>query len=413
MTNGAAPTLPPASLLNGVRVLDLTNVLSGPFCTYQMALLGAEVIKIENPDGGDLARSLGASAELNARLMGASFQAQNAGKKSLAMDLKSDEGRTVFLKLVRSADVLVENFRPGVMNRLGLGYETLRKENPRLIYTAISGFGQDGPLKSNQAYDQIIQGMSGIMSVTGTPETAPIRVGYPVADTLGGLTGAFATLAALFARGQSGQGQFIDVSMLDSSIVSMGWIVSNYLSAGVHPAPLGNENMTAAPSGTFMAADGPLNIAANKAEQFVKLSDLLNRPDLPRDPRFAERETRKRNREALNAEINAALASNTVAHWVTELTRAGVPAGPVLSIPQVLAHPQIVSRRLVQDVGEPDASGQRTRVARAGYRLGDSEPSAQMPPPELGQHTTEILLSLGLAPTTIEWFHRQSIVAGQ
>ncbi|WP_372604359.1 CaiB/BaiF CoA transferase family protein, partial [Actibacterium sp.] len=390
MTSTPATALPPAALLEGVRVLDLTNVLSGPFCTYQLALLGAEVIKVENPDGGDLARRLGASAALNAQLMGASFQAQNAGKKSLALDLKSDEGREIFLNLVCSADVLVENFRPGVMQRLGLGYEALSALNPRLIYTAISGFGQAGPLKNNPAYDQIIQGMSGIMSVTGTPDTAPLRVGYPVADTIGGLTGAFATLAALFSAQRTGKGQFIDVSMLDSSIVSMGWIVSNFLAADVQPTPIGNENMTAAPSGTFVAADGPLNIAANKDEQFHKLCDLLDRADLPLDPRFSERETRKRNRAALNAEINAALAANTVEHWVAALTRHGVPAGPVLSVPQVLAHPQITGRRLVQEF-PATADAKPTRVARTGFRLGDSEPTAQTPPPTLGQHTVTIL----------------------
>ncbi|MCB1396830.1 MAG: CoA transferase [Rhodobacter sp.] len=406
------PTLPPATLLQGVRVLDLTNVLSGPFCTYQMALLGADVIKVENPDGGDLARRLGASAALNGQLMGASFQAQNAGKRSLALDLKSDAGRQVFRDLVRTADVVVENFRPGVMDRLGLGYAALAEINPRLIYCAISGFGQDGPLKNNPAYDQIIQGMSGIMSVTGTPEVAPLRVGYPVADTIGGLTGAFATLAALFARSQTGKGQFIDVSMLDSSIVSMGWAVSNFLAAGVHPAPIGNDNMTAAPSGTFHAADGPLNIAANKDDQFLKLCDLLGRPDLPQDARFSEREARKRNRAALNAEINAALGANTVDHWVAALTRLGVPAGPVLSVPQVLAHPQVTGRRLVQEVGEPDAEGKRTRVARAGYRLEGSEPAARTPPPVLGEHTAEILESLGMAPATIEALTREGVVAG-
>lgn len=405
-------SLPQAALLEGIRVIDLTNVLSGPFCTYQMALLGAEVIKVENPEGGDLARKLGASPTLNARLMGASFQAQNSGKKSIVLDLKNGHGRAVFLDLVRTADVLVENFRPGVMKRLGLDYAVLSDLNPGLIYCAISGFGQDGPLKNSPAYDQIIQGMSGIMSVTGTPDTAPLRVGYPVADTIGGLTGAFATMAALVARARSGQGQFIDVSMLDSSIVSMGWIVSNFLSAGTQPAPIGNENMTAAPSGTFMAADGPLNIAANKDDQFRNLCELIGRADLLQDPRFAERETRKLNRAALNAEINGALAANTVAHWVTALTRLGVPAGPVLSVPQVLAHQQVTGRRLVQEVGEPDAQGQRTRVTRAGYRLGGSEPAARMPPPELGEHTQEVLESLGLAHATIEELRRDRVVGG-
>ncbi|MCC5986090.1 MAG: CoA transferase [Pararhodobacter sp.] len=405
--------MPPAALLQGVRVLDLTNVLSGPFCTYQMALLGADVIKVENPDGGDLARRLGASAELNEQLVGASFQAQNAGKRSLALDLKNDLGRQLFRDLVRTADVVVENFRPGVMERLKLGYAALREINPGLVYCAISGFGQDGPLRNNPAYDQIIQGMSGIMSVTGSPETAPLRVGYPVADTIGGLTGAFATLAALFARARTGKGQFIDVSMLDSSIVSMGWAVSNFLAAGVHPAPIGNENTTAAPSGTFHAADGPLNIAANKDEQFSRLCELLGRPDLPEDPRFCDREARKRNRADLNIQINGALAGNTVEHWVAALTRLGVPAGPVLTVPQALAHPQVTGRRLVQNLADEKGQDTHTRVMRAGYRLSDSEPGARTPPPRLGEHTAAILESIGIAPATIAALEREGIITAR
>ena len=203
-----------AELLSGIRVLDLTNVLAGPYCAYQLALLGADVIKVETPAGGDLARQLGASAELNKAGMGASFLAQNAGKRSVVLDLKKEADREKFLDLVATADALVENFRPGVMNRLGLGYEKLKEIRPGLVYCAISGFGQTGPMRGNPAYDQIIQGLSGIMSITGTPETAPLRVGYPVADTLGGLVGAFAVAAALVRQKTSGEGTFLDVSML-------------------------------------------------------------------------------------------------------------------------------------------------------------------------------------------------------
>ena len=236
-----------SGLLSGVRVLDLTNVLAGPFACYQLAVLGAEVIKVEVPGSGDLARQLGADAELNQRHMGASFLAQNAGKRSITLNLKHAAGKAVFLRLVASSDVVVENFRPGVMDRLGLGYAALKEVRPDLVYCAISGFGQDGPLNGNPAYDQIIQGLSGVMSVTGTPENAPLRVGYPVCDTIGGITAAFAIAAALVKRGRSGEGEFIDVSMLEATLVTMGWAVSNWLIAGVHPTPMGNENMTAAP----------------------------------------------------------------------------------------------------------------------------------------------------------------------
>jgi len=283
-------------LLEGIRVLDLTNVLAGPFGAYQLALLGADVIKVEAPGCGDLARQLGADADLNRELMGASFLAQNAGKRSVTVNLKSEAGRQVFRRLVGSADVVMENFRPGVMARLNLGYDTLRQIRPGLVYCAISGFGQDGPLKDNPAYDQIVQGLSGVMSVTGDAKTAPLRVGYPVADTIGGLTAAFAVAAALVRRGRTGEGEFIDVSMMEATLVTMGWQVSNWLIAGVRPQPLGNENMTAAPSGTFAAGDGPLNIAANQQQQFETLARLIGRPELAEDPRFCGREARKRNR---------------------------------------------------------------------------------------------------------------------
>src|SRR5258705_8648988 len=200
--------------------------------------------------------------------MGASFLAQNAGKRSVTVNLKREAGRQVFRRLVGSADVVMENFRPGVMARLGLSYDILRQMRPGLVYCAISGFGQDGPLKDNPAYDQIVQGLSGVMSVTGDANTAPLRVGYPVADTIGGLTAAFAVAAALVRRGRTGAGEFIDVSMLEATLVTMGWQVSNLLIAGVRPQPLGNGNMTAAPSGNFAPGDGPVDIAANQQQQF-------------------------------------------------------------------------------------------------------------------------------------------------
>ena len=269
-----------AGLLAGVRVLDLTNVLAGPFCCYQLAQLGADVIKVETPETGDLARQLGADPDLNRRLMGASFLAQNAGKRSITLNLKHAKAREAFLRLVATADVVVENFRPGVMDRLGLGYGTLKAVKPDLIYCAISGFGQDGPLRLNPAYDQIIQGLSGVMSVTGDAQSAPLRVGYPVADTMGGITAAYAISAALFRRERSGEGELIDVSMLESTLVAMGWVVSNWLIAGVRPQPFGNENMTASPSGAFRTGSGLLNIAANQQQQFEALCELIGRPEL-------------------------------------------------------------------------------------------------------------------------------------
>ena len=396
--------------LSKVRVLDLTNVLAGPFCTYQLALLGAEVIKIEVPDGGDLARQLGADAELNRRHMGASFLAQNAGKASMTLNMKAPQSREVFRRLVRSADVLVENFRPGVMARLGFPQEELAEINPGLVYCAISGFGQEGPMRGTPAYDQIIQGLSGMMSITGTPESAPLRVGYPVADTLAGMTAAFAISSALVRRRTTGEGGFIDVSMLDSALTAMGWVVSNYLTAGVEPQPHGNDNFTAAPSGAFSAKGGLINIAANKQEQFEALVQALDRADLLTDPRFATREARKRNRAALTTELEATLTTRPCHEWEAILNKIGVPAGCVLTVPQALALPQVRERGLLRVFEDVPGVDRALTVTRAGFRLSGGEPDVQTPPPQLGQHTREILQDLGYDAAEIGRLHEAGVL---
>jgi CoA:oxalate CoA-transferase len=397
-------------LLEGIRVLDLTNVLAGPFGAYQLALLGADVIKVEAPGTGDLARQLGADPDLNHELMGASFLAQNGGKRSVTINLKSEAGKAVFRRLVGSADVVIENFRPGVMARLDLGYDTLRQTRAGLVYCAISGFGQDGPLKDNPAYDQIVQGLSGIMSVTGDAETAPLRVGYPVADTIGGLTAAFAIAAALVRRGRTGEGEFIDVSMLEATLVTMDWQVSNWLIAGVRPQPLGNENMTAAPSGTFAAGDGPLNIAANQQGQFETLARLIGRPELATDPRFAEREARKRHRFVLKAEIESALVARSAAEWSMLFNAHGVPAGEVLDIPAVLAHPQIISRELVKTFYAAPGVAKPVAVVRSGFRLKSGDPAPATPPPRLSADTDDVLAALGYGAEEIAALRQEQAI---
>jgi crotonobetainyl-CoA:carnitine CoA-transferase CaiB-like acyl-CoA transferase len=391
-----------AGLLAGTRILDLTNVLAGPFCCYQLAQLGADVIKVESPGSGDLARQLGADPELNRRGMGASFLAQNAGKRSITLNLKSSKGRDAFVRLVATADVVVENFRPGVMDRLGLGYGALKAAEPSIIYCAISGFGQDGPLKLNPAYDQIIQGLSGVMSVTGDAQSAPLRVGYPVADTMGGMTAAFAIAAALFRRERTGESELIDVSMLESSLVAMGWAVSNWLIAGVKPQPMGNENMTASPSGTFRTGQGLLNIAANKQEQFETLCGLIGRADLVADPRFAGREDRKLRRLELNAEIEQALASRAARDWSDLLNQHGVPAGEVLDVPSALEHPQIVARGLLKTFESVPDVDHPVRVVRAGFHLGSGDPEPASPPPALGADTEDLLAELGYSKHEVD-----------
>ena len=384
-----------AKLLEGVRVLDLTNVLAGPFCCYQLALLGAEVIKVEVPGKGDLARQLGADPDLNKRLMGSSFLAQNAGKKSITVNLKSADGKQVFERLAATTAVVVENFRPGVMARLGCGYEDLIKINPSLVYCALSGFGQDGPMRFNPAYDQIVQGLVGVMSVTGDSESAPLRVGYPVCDTIGGITASYAIAAALFRRATAGEGQFIDVSMLESTLVTMGWIVSNFLIAGQTPVPMGNENFTASPSAAFATGNGLLNIAANKQEQFELLCDLVGREDLKEDPRFKEREERKSRRYELKPELESALAAKPAAEWEEILNKAGVPAGRVLSVPEALDSPQIRHRDLLRHFANVPGIDRDISVVKSGFKLSGDDPDVDAPPPVLGQDTDAILKELG------------------
>ncbi|MGH3298807.1 MAG: CaiB/BaiF CoA transferase family protein [Trebonia sp.] len=375
--------------LTGVRVLDLTNVLAGPYCSYQLALLGADVVKIELPGQGDLARHLGSDPDLNEAGIGASFLAQNAGKKSVELDLKTPGDLAVFRDMVGGADVLLENFRAGVLARMGFDWPTLRELNPRLVYCAISGFGQTGPMRHAPAYDQVIQGLSGMMAITGTPETAPLRVGFPVCDTVGGLMAALSISAALAGRSATGEGCFLDVSMLEAAISAMGWPVSNYLVAGVPPEPMGDQNATAAPSGTFDAADGPLNISANRQEQFEALCTLVGLPALIEDPRFAEREARKRNRGELNEKLNTALRARTAREWEQLLTAAGVPAARILTVPQAVQLEQLVHRGLFTDLPYPDGSDRVLRVTGSGV-LFDGEPlRPQSPPPMLGQHNGE------------------------
>ncbi len=386
--------------LRDIRVLDLTNVLAGPYCAYQLALMGADVIKVERPNGGDLARELGADPVRNAAGMGISFLAQNAAKRSVTLNLKSSRGRDMLFELVKSADVLIENYRPGVMDRLGVGYDTLRQINPNLIYCAISGFGQTGPRQDDPAYDQIVQGVAGVMSITGDSDSAPLRVGYPLADTVGGMTAAFAICAALNAKPR---GTFLDIAMTDAVLSTMGWVVSNYLIGGVTPMAMGNENMTSAPSGTFATADRPINIAANRQSQWETLIDILNCQSLGSDLRFATREARKENRHILRALLEQKLITQSADHWVPQLNRAGVPAGIVQGVPDALNDPQTILRQLVQTCDGLPLMG--SPVVQNGTR-----PHAQTPPPTLGQHNDDIWGEMGLNPDDIQRLRQEGIL---
>lgn len=385
--------------LQGVRILDLTNVLSGPLACYQLASMGADVIKVEPVGRGDLARQLGDDRALNEANMGASFLAQNAGKRSVTLNLKAPEGAKLFRQLVRTADVVVENFRPGVMDRLGLGYEALKAEKPDLIYCAISGFGQEGPLKGRPAYDQIVQGAAGIMSVTGEAADRPLRVGYPVADSIGGITAAMVICGALVSPKR---GAFIDVSMMSSALATMGWAVSNWLTAGTEPRPIGNENATSAPSGAFRCRDGLLNITANKQEQWEALARYLELEHLIEEPQFRTRDDRKKHRRALLPLIEEKLAEHTVTDCAEQLTALGVPAGEVLTVPQALAHPQVTGRDQLANFEGVLSDGRSLQVLRPGFTVDGQPVSTDLPPPHLGADTREILAELNLSEDELD-----------
>jgi formyl-CoA transferase len=339
--------------------------------------------------------------------MGISFLAQNSGKRSITLNLKSSKGKSILKKLIKRSDALVENFRPGVMERLSLDYKKLKIENPDLIYCAITGFGQDGPLSQNPAYDQIVQGLSGVMSITGDKNNNPFRVGYPISDTIGGLTAAMAISAAL--NNPKG-GSFIDISMLESTLVTMGWVISNYLIGGVLPKPQGNENFTSSPSGSFQAKDGLINIAANKDEQWELLAEHIGRDDLIVNPDFFSREKRKENRLRLKAEIETVLTKKSAKKWIEELNKIGVPAGPVLSIPEILKHPQILNRGLISEIHNTPNLEKKIKILKSAIIFDGKHPETKSTPPSLGADNNQIYLDLGYDESDIKVLEEEGVI---
>ena len=381
------------SPLDGVRVVDLTQVMGGPFCTMQLGDLGADVIKVE-PPSGDLARSMG-GAEL--RMPGtdnAPFFALNRNKRSVVLDLTQPRDHSVFEALVKTADILVESFRPGVMKRLGADYETMSALNPRLIYASISGFGQTGPYADRPGFDLIAQGMSGVMSVTGEPGGPPMKSGVPIADLSVGLIAANGVLAALIARGKTGRGQYIDTSLFESALAMAVWETTEYWATDAPPRALGSAHRLSAPYQAFRTSDGYITLAALTQSHWERVCSTLGREDLTNDPRFATNAARMEHRPSLVREIESALATRTTEEWVERILAAGVPAGPIYDFAQVFADPHTRARHMIEEIDHPVAG--RVRTLGFPLKMSETPPRVWRAPPLLGEHTNEILRELGM-----------------
>jgi crotonobetainyl-CoA:carnitine CoA-transferase CaiB-like acyl-CoA transferase len=391
----------------GIRILDFTRYVAGPFGTYQLALLGADVIKIEPKAGEDMRHSQ-LSREWAAKGLGPSFLGINANKRSLTLDLTKPKAGEIVKKLAGQADVVWENFRPGVMQRFGLDYETLRALNPRLIYCAVSGFGQNGPERGTAAFDGKLQAMSGIMSITGHEDKGPTRAGFALCDTIGGMTAAFAVASALFQRSHTGEGQFVDVAMLDAALGFLAPQIAEYTVTGHKHKQFGNLSSTGKVTGNrFKAGDGDLMLAVMTEKQFANLMRGIGRPEALDDPRFADWPSRSRNEPALRAIIEEALSTDSARNWETRLTEADVPCAAIWPIAEIVHHPQLAHRGVIQQVGSP--YGDLT-LAGSGFMLGHDGGGIDRPPPIIGEHTDEVLAEAGYGDAEIAALRAEGVV---
>ncbi|GGA79547.1 CoA transferase [Nitratireductor aestuarii] len=380
----------------GIRVLDITHVLAAPFATYQLAVFGADVIKIEHPTEPDQTRIDGSDPALSEERIGTHFIIQNGGKRSLTLDLKTEAGREVLRKLVPTADVLVENYRPGAMKALGLGYEDLKPLNPRLVYASMSAFGQDGPRGGQTGYDQVIQAVSGLMMVNGTADMVPMKVGTPAVDYSTGAMGAFALATALFQREKTGLGQYIDLSMLDTTLMLLGAHLTNYSRSGREPKAGGNRHEFAT-VGLYDTADGKLQLAAINMRQQKRLWTLLGHPELIKTSNEERRADATREREILLPILQTKSASE----WEEWFQANHIPAARVWTLPETLAHPQLESRDILHRfVDEPGIPGSIT-VPKAAFKLAHGGARIDRPPPHMGEHTETLLQELGYSAEEI------------
>lgn len=376
--------------LTGTVVVDFTHVLSGPFCTMLLADLGARVIKVEMPGKGDVSRQLGPFVGEKS----AYFATFNRGKESVVFDLTLEQDRSVFGRLLEKTDVLVENFTPGVMDRLGFGWERLHGEYPRLIYAAISGFGRTGPLKNRKANDLVAQAMGGIMSVTGPEGGPPTRVGTGMGDMAAGIFAAVGICAALYHRELTGDGTLVDVSMMDCQVALLEHHIARWFLSGEVPAPMGNRHPSAAPFGVYKTADGHIALSTAIDKDFAVLAEIFGRPDLPTDPRFASISLRARHFEALDEVLVPIIRTKTTAHWLQAIEDAGLRAAPILDVKEIVNHPQTKARNMVVRTSDP-ATGELIMQGNPIKMPAFPDPDTRAPAPDLGADTGKVRKELG------------------
>jgi crotonobetainyl-CoA:carnitine CoA-transferase CaiB-like acyl-CoA transferase len=391
----------------GVKILDFTQVLAGPYASYQLALLGADVLKVERREGEDMRRTP-LSREWAERGLAPAFQAINGNKRSLTLDLQKPDAIAIVKKLVAQVDVVMENFRPGVMDKLGIGYEALSAINPRLIYCAVSGFGQTGPDRLRPGYDGKVQALSGIMAITGHPETGPTRAGFAVCDVLSGATAAFAVSSALYQRDRTGRGQLVDVSMLEATLAFLSGQIADWSVAGHRQQLSGNQAVSRKTTANlFKAGNGYILLAVNNEKQYRALMSALGREDTLADPRFADWFTRKENERALRAMIEEALATKSPREWETILEDAGAPCASIWRIEEIIDHPQIKARGAIQELDTPYG---RLRFAVSGFKLAHGGGKLDRMAPELGADTDAVLRELGYDAEAIAALRKREIV---
>ena len=396
--------------LESVRVIDLSQVLAGPYATYQLALLGAEVIKIEKPGEGDWTRVDGPLPDLAERRMALGFLGHNAGKKSVTVDLKTPEGIALVRQLVASADIFVENFKPGVAERLGLGFEALKEINPKLVFCSISAFGQDGPFSHRPAYDHVIQGMCGIMLTTGKPGDGPVKVGAPYIDYATGMNAAFAILAGLRETERTGTAVQVDVAMLDTSLMLMASLMSTHLTTGWKPVQNGNEAWSASPSsGAFATAEGVLMLAANHDIQFRNLCRAIARDDILSDPRWNTPADRHKNWKDLRETLEETFRTRPAAEWEDILATAAVPAGRVRGMDEILAEPQIAVRGLTHEI-RVEGHNAPVHIPAMSFKANGRISTPDLPPPTLGADTEAVLQAAGVSREQFDMLRRAKVV---